>query len=159
LTAAPFVRCGVCNLDQHRLSVVCKQCGADLGTPEQQAFNAQMWADLKHAEAQTKAEDAIPRRVLTEAQADWVDHHLRQGLEPTGLAGLELIADKWVRGFSPPGRRKLRGVALGVGVALVLAGVFAPGPFILRLAAILAGSSLAYLLGPTALRGFTPEDE
>lgn len=56
----PFVRCGQCETDGLRGSTQCRTCGANLQTPEQRAFNQQLWTsrriEQKHAMAQHAAE-------------------------------------------------------------------------------------------------------
>jgi hypothetical protein len=57
----PFVRCGQCETDGLRGSTQCQTCGADLQTPEQRAFNQQLWTNRRieqEREKQAMAEHA-----------------------------------------------------------------------------------------------------
>jgi hypothetical protein len=59
----PFRRCARCEMDNARFAEACQNCGADLGTPEQEAFNERLWASRR----QEAAEEA---RLLAERQAE-----------------------------------------------------------------------------------------
>ncbi|MCI0571282.1 MAG: hypothetical protein L0Y66_11060 [Myxococcaceae bacterium] len=55
----PFRRCVRCEVDSSRYVTACSRCGADLETPEQRAFNAQLW--------QRRQQEAAVERVELEA--------------------------------------------------------------------------------------------
>ncbi|HEU4382516.1 MAG TPA: hypothetical protein VFR85_03345 [Anaeromyxobacteraceae bacterium] len=59
----PFRRCAGCEMDNARFAETCQNCGADLRTPEQDAFNQRLWA----ARRQEAAEEA---RVIAERAAE-----------------------------------------------------------------------------------------
>src|SRR5262245_18505964 len=65
----PFVRCAICAVDQHRMSVNCSGCGASLTTPEQRVFNDALWERTLAEQAAARPEDAIPRNTLSAAQS------------------------------------------------------------------------------------------
>jgi hypothetical protein len=68
--ARPFQRCLRCGRDHGLFEAVCSGCGAGLDTPEQQAFNEQLWADRQAEEARAAAElaEAAERRQREEAE-------------------------------------------------------------------------------------------
>ena len=91
----PFIRCRVCEGDNNRFAVECQHCNADLNTPEQRAFNEQLWAQLREArqheaeahqqmqaaqlqaefelkQAQRKAYEQLARRVAVQTEA-WLE--------------------------------------------------------------------------------------
>lgn len=59
----PFRRCARCEADSARFADVCQNCGADLRTPEQEAFNQRLWA-------RRRAEAAEEARALAERAAE-----------------------------------------------------------------------------------------
>ena len=59
----PFRRCASCEMDNARFAEACSNCGADLGTAEQEAFNQRLWAGRR----QEAAEEA---RLLAERAAE-----------------------------------------------------------------------------------------
>jgi hypothetical protein len=59
----PFRRCARCEMDSDRFAEACRNCGADLSTPEQQVFNERLWARLR----EEAAEEA---RVLAERERE-----------------------------------------------------------------------------------------
>ncbi|HYQ80351.1 MAG TPA: hypothetical protein VEP68_02555, partial [Anaeromyxobacteraceae bacterium] len=59
----PFRRCARCEADNARFAEACQNCGADLRTPEQEAFNQHLWA-------KRRAEAAEEARVLAEREAE-----------------------------------------------------------------------------------------
>jgi hypothetical protein len=52
----PFVRCGQCETDGPRGSTQCRTCGANLQTPEQRAFNQQLWTNRRQEQEREKQE-------------------------------------------------------------------------------------------------------
>ncbi len=59
----PFRRCARCEMDNARFAEACQNCGADLGTPEQEAFNQRLWA-------QRRQESAEEARLLAERERE-----------------------------------------------------------------------------------------
>ncbi len=59
----PFRRCARCEADSARFADVCQNCGANLCTPEQEAFNERLWA-------RRRAEAAEEARALAERAAE-----------------------------------------------------------------------------------------
>ena len=56
----PFIRCVTCEADNARHQERCDRCGADLGTPEQRAFNERLWAvRQREAEEEKRASQAL----------------------------------------------------------------------------------------------------
>jgi hypothetical protein len=49
--AQPFARCAICEADNSKYALRCTNCGANLNTPEQRAFNAKLWEARRAAEA------------------------------------------------------------------------------------------------------------
>lgn len=67
----PFRRCARCEMDNARFAEACQNCGADLGTPEQQAFNQRLWASRRQEaaeEARVLAQRAAERERLAEEE-------------------------------------------------------------------------------------------
>lgn len=60
----PFIRCRVCEGDNNRFAVECQHCSADLNTPEQRAFNEQLWAQLR----ETRQQEAEAHQQMQAAQ-------------------------------------------------------------------------------------------
>ena len=48
----PFIRCMRCEGDSHAFATACAHCGASLETPQQRAFNEQLWARQRAEKAQ-----------------------------------------------------------------------------------------------------------
>lgn len=66
--AMPFRRCARCEVDNSLYVSVCSRCDADLTTPAQRAFNAQLWETRQREEAQERAElEALARARQTPA--------------------------------------------------------------------------------------------
>jgi hypothetical protein len=49
-----FPRCGSCQSDSGRFATECSACGADLTTPQQRAFNEQLWQQRRQEAAQER---------------------------------------------------------------------------------------------------------
>ena len=67
----PFRRCARCEMDNARFAEACQNCGADLRTPEQEAFNERLWARRREEaaeEARVLAERAAERERLAEEE-------------------------------------------------------------------------------------------
>jgi uncharacterized membrane protein len=63
-----FVRCARCRHDHHATAVRCTNCGADLTTRAQRAFNQALW---KQRQEESAAEEAAVEKVrAARAQAD-----------------------------------------------------------------------------------------
>lgn len=104
----PFVRCARCQIDHNRSVSVCTNCGADLQTGEQRAFNARL-ADERRAQAAVEQAQAAElerdrresdeatvraKRAMGEALAREVGGAERRRHDAEGLGGFG----------SPPGR-------------------------------------------------------
>ena len=66
-----FVRCALCRQDHHATAVRCIQCGADLATRAQRAYNQDLWQRLREERAAEEPELARVR--AARAQADQED--------------------------------------------------------------------------------------
>ncbi|HSM92106.1 MAG TPA: hypothetical protein VLT47_04405 [Anaeromyxobacteraceae bacterium] len=104
----PFVRCAACQVDHNRSAATCSNCGADLRTREQRAFNALLAeerraqataeaaqvAELERAREEAAAGEAQAKREMAETLAREVGEAERRRLDAE-LGG----------GFgAPPGR-------------------------------------------------------
>jgi hypothetical protein len=108
--AQPFVRCGVCETDAGRFETQCRTCAADLNTPEQNAFNARLWGQLRaeaKAEAEAQAELARTRAAaidqerlqISQYAAEMERHQALNGAEGASVGSrlLHLISNARVR--------------------------------------------------------------
>jgi hypothetical protein len=107
----PFIRCRRCEMDNSRFARRCANCGEDLATEEQRAFNARLWeerrrerdeldrenAERRAAQAQAEAEAARDRRQAAEEMARQVGERERERLSAGGLGG------GWGQGQEPYG--------------------------------------------------------
>ncbi len=66
----PFIRCASCQMDHNRTASVCSQCGADLLTEEQRAFNARLAGERRAQAAVEEAQVAERERSQREAADD-----------------------------------------------------------------------------------------
>jgi hypothetical protein len=97
----PFVRCASCQMDHNRAAAFCTNCGSDLQTEAQRAFNASL-ASERSAQAATEAaeieafrrgraeaeeEAAKARRAMGEAMAREVGNAERRRLGAEGMDG------------------------------------------------------------------------
>jgi hypothetical protein len=97
----PFIRCAACQMDHNRAAALCANCGADLRTEEQRAFNARLAveraaqasveaaqvAELERAQAEAGAEAARAKRQMAETLAREVGDAERRRLDAEGLGG------------------------------------------------------------------------
>jgi hypothetical protein len=132
----PFVRCSRCEVDNTVYAATCLNCQADLGTPEQRAFNEKLWASRK-VEASREAEELAERRQEQE-RAGAEEQRLRRAMaeemarevgerERRRLDG-ENPAWGWSSGGRPLGLRllerisdeRLRAAILGAVVAILV---------------------------------------
>lgn len=67
--APTFLRCSACSADSNLGAPRCRHCGADLDTPEQQAFNAALWAQLQ-AEREAAAREEQRRALERDAAVE-----------------------------------------------------------------------------------------
>jgi len=70
--AQPFVRCAHCEMDNSIYAGSCQNCGADLSTPHQRAFNERLWAERRKQDAQEEsllAEREKERQRMAAAEA------------------------------------------------------------------------------------------
>jgi hypothetical protein len=65
-----FVRCLQCRADSYPTAARCAQCGADLATREQRAFNESFWRERQGDEAELRVEVEELRRVQQEANRE-----------------------------------------------------------------------------------------
>jgi len=156
----PFRRCARCEMDNARFAESCQNCGADLATPEQQAFNERLWArrrqeaaeearllgERERERARLAAEEQQARRELAAEMAR------READRVEGELGGAWGGDRWGRrrgwGWDPdrpydpdapwggPGRRGPVGIRL-------LRAIRSP---VLRIAVILAAVALPVVL-------------
>lgn len=97
----PFLRCAACQMDHNRAASFCNNCGADLRTEAQRAFNASLAAErsaqsateaaqveaYQRGRAEAEAEAARARRAMGEAMAREVGNAERRRLDAEGLGG------------------------------------------------------------------------
>ncbi|HEU4402745.1 MAG TPA: hypothetical protein VFT43_11625, partial [Candidatus Polarisedimenticolia bacterium] len=97
--ALPFVRCAACQMDHNRSATLCSNCGADLRTDEQRAFNARLAeerraqaaveasqvAELERAQREAQDEAARAQRAMAETLAREVGDAERRRLDLEGL--------------------------------------------------------------------------
>jgi len=97
----PFIRCQRCEADSSRYATRCANCGEDLRTEAQVAFNRGLWEERRRergrleAEAAgreatreaAEAEEALARRRAAEEMAREVGERERARLEAEGLGG------------------------------------------------------------------------
>jgi hypothetical protein len=103
--AAHFLRCAYCQRDNGRFDVVCATCKVPLDTPEQRAFNEQLWAarreqeqataaELSRAREVAQSEEAAPQRAMGVAIAHEVaqrEHQQLAGADPQASLGVRLL--------------------------------------------------------------------
>jgi hypothetical protein len=68
--AQPFRRCMRCGMDHGVFVTACTNCGERLDTPEQRAFNEQLWARRRAEVAREEVAAAERRAALEQAQAE-----------------------------------------------------------------------------------------
>jgi hypothetical protein len=130
--AQPFVRCAVCEADNSRYALRCTNCGANLNTPEQRAFNARLWEARRAAEGVAPPPQDVPVaaavvhdeaaepaslgvRMLTafpQSWRPWIVAAVLAEIAGTGIRALASGEQPW-------------GLACGVSIAVVI-GVFLP---------------------------------
>ncbi len=66
----PFTRCLRCETDNSRFARACTNCGEDLRTGAQRAFNARLWARRKEERAELERENAELRAARAESEAE-----------------------------------------------------------------------------------------
>jgi hypothetical protein len=99
--ALPFVRCASCQTDHNRAASFCNNCGADLRTEVQRAFNASLAAErsaqavaeaaqveaLQRGRTEAEEESAKARRAMAESMAREVGNAERRRLDAEGIGG------------------------------------------------------------------------
>lgn len=70
----PFVRCARCGTDSGRFAASCTACGAELDTPQQRAFNEELWAKEREQRELEREE----RRAREQAYLEEAAHTARQ---------------------------------------------------------------------------------
>jgi hypothetical protein len=127
----PFVRCAACQMDHHRGAASCTQCGADLGTDAQRAFNAGLAVERRAAAARealaseayrrgrAEADEEVARakREMGELLAREVGNAERRRLDAEGLGGFGGLG-----GWGSGGDRSSWGDATGWRRGLGIAG-------------------------------------
>jgi hypothetical protein len=68
--AHPFPRCVRCQTDNGRFAQVCTTCGADLQSPEQRAYDAELGRSREQAEARTREQESRIHKAHQEARAE-----------------------------------------------------------------------------------------
>lgn len=95
----PFTRCAGCQMDHNRAATFCANCGADLRTEEQRAFNARLAeerraqgaveaaqvAELERARQDAELDAAKAKRAMAETLAREVGNAERRRLDAEGL--------------------------------------------------------------------------
>ncbi len=159
----PFRRCARCEMDSARFAEACQNCGADLRTPEQEAFNERLWARRREEAAEETrvlagraaererlaAEEKRARRALAVEMAgretDRVEAELGggwRGSGPRAPPGLRLLGA--IR--SPVLRTAAILAAVALPVALIAAGRPGGG---LRVAGMILVAVLLGLVTPS----------
>jgi hypothetical protein len=64
----PFVRCASCQMDNTVYATACQNCGAELDTPAQRAFNEKFWAE-RQAQAEEERRELADREARRQAMA------------------------------------------------------------------------------------------
>jgi hypothetical protein len=97
----PFIRCASCQMDHNRTATACSNCGADLGTEAQRAFNARLAAErraqgaieaaqvaeLERGRREAEDEAAKAKRAMAETLARDVGEAERRRLDAEGFGG------------------------------------------------------------------------
>lgn len=108
----PFVRCASCQMDHNRTASFCANCGADLRTDEQRAFNARLAeerraqatieagqvAELERAQREAADDAAKAKRAMAETLAREVGDAERRRLDAEGLGGFGSAPRGWGSG-------------------------------------------------------------
>lgn len=108
----PFVRCASCQMDHNRAAAFCANCGADLRTEEQRAFNARLAeerraqgaveaaqvAELERAQREAGEDAARAKRAYAETLAREVGDAERRRLDAEGLGGFGSAPRGWGSG-------------------------------------------------------------
>jgi hypothetical protein len=89
--AQPFARCAVCEADNSKYALRCTNCGANLNTPEQRAFNAKLWEARKAAEPHAATAAPQPYAVGA-AIAQEVERVSSMASAPGGPLGVRILA-------------------------------------------------------------------
>lgn len=121
----PYARCRACEGDNTRYARVCAHCRADLDTPEQRAFNAQLWeAQRAHRDAEREASARAQEALLEAAR----EEKLAQRAHYEELARQVKRETEARLGGSPaPVEWSPRALAMFAGAGLVLLAAFLLG--------------------------------
>jgi hypothetical protein len=128
----PFIRCATCQMDHNRTAITCTNCGADLRTEGQRAFNAALAverrsqaaveqaqvAELERAQGEAREEGAASQRAMGEALAREVGDAERRRLDAEGIGGFGGApgwGGRWGSGSGAPGWGGGSGWARGFG--------------------------------------------
>jgi hypothetical protein len=97
----PFVRCARCEADNGRFAVSCVACGAALDSPEQRAFNEQLWAKRRAQREEEHEQHRTLERAHLDDGAELSTERRRYGEELARRVGREtrerLGGDPWAR--------------------------------------------------------------
>jgi hypothetical protein len=172
-SAQPFMRCMKCEADNTNFAARCFNCGDDLTSEPQKAFNDRFWekrlaADAEEREGEAErasareAEETRQRRLIAEAQvtaAKEMAEHERFRVE-SSLRGTPGDGTGFFSSWTPLGIRLLRGIdspliRLGVvvgavGVPAILVAASSPGHTAFRVGLVGFGI-LGFLLTPPTL--------
>jgi hypothetical protein len=66
--AQPFTRCASCQMDNTVYAASCQNCGAELDTPAQRAFNERLWAE-RQAQAEAERREIAERERVRQSEA------------------------------------------------------------------------------------------
>jgi hypothetical protein len=138
--AQPFARCAICEADNSKYALRCTNCGENLNTAEQRAFNAKLWEARKAAEshggAATAAAQPEPRYATAAAIAEEVSSSASASLGVRVLAALPAGWRRWTVGvvlgeiagtaiWAWHTGEQSWGLACGISIAVVIA-IFLP---------------------------------
>ncbi len=132
----PFRRCARCEVDSARFADVCPNCGADLRTPEQEAFNERLWARRREEAAEESRALAERERERDRLAAEEQRARRALAVEMAGREADRVEAElggawRWSGRGAPPGLRLLGAIrSPALRVAAALAAVALPAALI-----------------------------
>jgi hypothetical protein len=124
----PFVRCALCEADNGRFAVSCVACGAAFDSPDQRAFNEQLWAKRRAQREEEHAQHRILERAHLDDGAELSTERRRYHEELARRVGREtrerLGGDPWGRLAGWLGRGEdVRRTRMNLGIGAVLIGI------------------------------------
>jgi hypothetical protein len=93
----PYARCAHCQMDNTRYATACTNCGADLGTDEQRAFNERHWAE-RQAQDETARQERNVREEAAQREAADVARQRREIGEQLARREKERVDAQWPTG-------------------------------------------------------------